>query len=629
MDKCPERKMKTSIMKIKSWLACLVIAVLLASCSAEIVSSLPPEDVADSSATVEIISRGADNLTISFDPVPYAKSYWYTVGDSVDYTACDITVDGDRLTTVIDVASQTTGYFVLYGSTATSADDTGFTTVPVATVDYTLSLANVDISGYAYVSARTKDGVLIGFKNNIDTTQAKFRADFDLNDQLPGIVIENPSELEIPLEAPNQSYTLYLFWALADEEFNSEMYATLEVGQYDSSLVADMRLTATDDGFKITEIPGNVSTIDLRKSITGDSTEYETLVTVAVSGGESFVPFSNLQSLETGSFYAATGDGVISNIMIYTVPVTELSRTENWKSAEIGVNFDDPDYVQSLSVIGQANVTAYVSDSKDSIVIEGLDSNSTYNRITVRVNGDSNLDFYIEDVNTRSFAEVGVFKWEGTFVASDEKRNFVILVENAPEGSDFPYYVYFDDTDDEVVYQKVTGQKLRIMPLIDSSAGLPESIREPESSSRAGAVDFETGMAGTTNFVSQNNAYRINSVKWNSLAERSFDSYYLPSKWYIPKPADTNDAKDVVSTITSSFAIILWAETSTTFEFGERFVDGIAQPYVRFENKSDNSLVKSGLQQNASPQNVEFGDMTMSSEDAKYNWYLTPASEEV
>lgn len=621
-------------MKIKSWLACLVIAVLLASCSAEIVSSLPPEDVADSSATVEIISRGADNLTISFDPVPYAKSYWYTVGDSVDYTACDITVDGNKLTTVIAVASQTSGYFVLYGSTATSADDTGFTAVPVATVDYTLSLANVDISEYAYVSARTEDGVLIGFKNNIDTTQAKFRADFDLSDQLPGIVIDNPSELEIPLEDPNQSYTFYLFWALSDEDFNSEMYATLEVGQYDSSLVADMRLTATDDGFKITEIPGNVSAIDLRKSITGDSTEYETLVTVAVSGDEAFVPFSNLQSLETGSFYAATGDGVISNIMIYTVPVTELSRTENWKSVEIGVNFDDPDYVQSLSVIGQANVTAYISDSKDSIVIEGLDSNSTYNRITVRVNGDSNLDFYIEDVNTRSFAEVGTFSWEGAFAASPSvQTNFVIRVEASPEGSDYPYYIYFDESDAEVMRQvekgKITkGQKLRIMPLVDSSEGLPDDIREPKTVNDP-MVNFKSGMAGSVSFETQNAAYRINSVKWNSMANGNLDATFgLPSKWYIDEP-DTNSNNDIVTTVTLSVALGVDNETITTFEFGERFVDGVAQPYIRFENKAgDEGLAYLGLHKNNNPQNMEFGD-DLPDDDVPYNWYLTPASEEV
>lgn len=619
-------------MKFKFLFPAVLLSVLMVACSAEMVDRLPSESIdIDESKQVLVIPVDAERVMVMFPIATYANSYAYAVNGGSAVPIDNLAYADGYCSFEINVANEPfEGTIALYASKLENGGDWG---EPIATVNYVMSTS--DYVPDAFVSRRGPSSVEI----RVNETSGSSSRDY-----LVEITGTGDTSFEKSYEFTQQNVL-----AINDEEITAEgtyqakVYlvtsqgvsraAEMDILAYDDRFNSTMDMNVEESSFVVTNLPESAQSVRLMRVIS--AAEQEQVLEVEAVGGKVVFSFTDLKSLDSGRFYAVTADGdgyAVSNLLKYTIPIVPQETHIYRKNIVLDVNLIEG-AVPTFVVIGPAGVSATYSENR--IVISGLSSKTTYDSIELRL---TNLEYstvtpYImNQITTDTFAGL-TYGWDGYFDAfpRDVHSNFVITVEDAPDGSEFPYYVYFADTDAEVIRQVERGQiesghRLRVMPLVDSSPDLDSSLKEPETSS-ANPVDFATGMAGSIDFRQQNTAYKVNSVKWNKLARGNLESDLMPSDWYISN-ADSNPDKDIVTTITWSTALSVPNETLTTFEFGERVENGVALPYVRFANIPGEGMAGMGLYENANPQNEEFGD-SMTVEEAKYNWYLTPVAEEV
>lgn len=573
----------------------LAVLLLLAACSAEIVDNLPARDV-EKASEVASVSAGGNSLTVSFSPVAYAKGYGYKLsGGSYTPISNPNFVDGKVVFTVSEVQDNI-GDIYIYAESASDIP------VEIAHSSYALSLDGV--APDVYISERGSDFVVLRTSHE-DVTNIIYNVDIDDDSYIfPYVGVMKIDGLD-----PNQTYTATVSHSL-DGEVWSDKTTTVTIPIFGG--------TKTDIDFHI------VDDVLTASGITGDSvelykkTEYTQegegtpLTPVPVSDGSASIAASELKSLESGYFYFKTGD-VYSNVIKYTTPATVKSVTPNWRSAELEIDFADDftagDYTITVSGAGR-NSAANVTEK--GLKIDGLDSNTSYDDVTISFRKSDSLGRTSSStaIKTQSFA--GTYQWEGMFAGSNQLSNFKIVVKDAPEDSEMPYYVYFDTTaetgDLDIISAnngEYVGKELRIMPLVDYSAGEsgatssnPVTIRSPGE------------------LAKQNTAYLANSNKWNT-------SGMTPITWYI-EPDQDDDAKDVVRTVTTSTAMLgIQVKTTTIFSFMEAKIDGVIVPVVKFKNTANK--FQNFIKSNSEDQRAQYGDLTES--EWRYCWYLQKVEE--
>lgn len=604
--------------KLTFTLFAVMLTLLLAACSAEIVNNLPAEEIkAPETMDVQIEAAGESSLTVRFSPVPYASAYAYRIAETGTLVPAEFTYEApyNVMTVTLSPTDPMMGTLELYARTSNGD------WIMVSSSGYAHSLSSVapDI----YLSSRSKTSAEIRVNSRINPALVVYNVelrDSAGTETISSDLFYNTNVITISELQSDSAYTVYVSQATVDDLSFSEA-SSVSIPVYDPSLETVMDLEISSDGLTVTNATD--STIALYKQ----GSQTPVLEGIAVSGGSATIAFTDLKSLESGAFYVS-GDSGKSNLIEFTVDPRPVSVTGNWRSAEVYFDFaDDFDASRwSVSVSGQLGVTAEIDAVKERVIISGLDSNCEYTGLVLLFTS-SELGASVTcsaDVTTRTYAGMR-FAWEGELSkkipgTNSKDTNFVLRVEAAPDGSDYPYYVYFDDTDKAVIKAGKEGQNLRVMPLIDDSAGLEKS---EGATSKDDKVSYSSGISKSgQDFKAQNEAYKLNSEKWNSMSGLAIAT---PSDWYISDP-DAESSRDVITTTTVSDTLLAKnVSTMTTFEFAERRLDDDSvQPYIRFENKSDSSLAKSGLQQNAEPQCDKFGDYGISDDDAKYNWYLTP-----
>ena len=464
----------------------------------------------------------------------------------------------------------------------------------------------------AYVYERNEKNVVININPASNGKEYLYRLvvmtedEEILYDTKAFIQAENGS---ITIEAPKEKCLINVYQRESLEVPVEESYATIEVYEFSNTVGLD--LTVDDSGFHVSGITSNTTEIALKNR---DNTSLNIVVKDidAGNGGTIDIPFEDVPSLESGLFYVySPNGGVVSNNVKTRTSVSIFSTTPNYRSVDLEINFSSLIDVSSIifsasDFIGTYNVdvVSVDSDNKTIISITDLDSNTKYeaNRITL---GVTDVDVSVPEFTTKSFAGI-TFEWNGTLIpggldvyGGPKKTNFVISVENSVEGSNSPYYVYFNDFDDFIKTNDLVGNKIRIMPLADSSV----------------TNDIEISKI--------NDAYKYNSKKWNS-------SGITPASWKI---SDIDFSKDSVLTITSSdsgIPFIGMVDTATTFEFNEtRNESNIAIPYVKFKNTGYGKwgeTVTLGLYSNEAYK-TEYIDFESSLDpDAEYCWYLVPVN---
>lgn len=599
----------------------LALLLLFSACSAEIVKDLPPEEIQPSAAEAAVEVVSGNSISVSFSPVPYARGYGYQLSDGNGYhdiASSELHFSNGLISFTISDVSQMAGDVFVY-----AVDGSTGNTVQIASASYTLSLEN--IAPDVYISERGED--FVELRTSTDNAESFFYKvnikENGISDDDPGTdyFFFNTSEFRIEGLAKDKAYIASVSHSLDGVDYSAPT-TPLSIPEYDETKQAAIDFSISDDVLIADNIKG--SSVTLYKKINlSDSDDKAVAVksNISVSDGSVRIESSSLSSLESGYFYFAS-DTAFSNVIEYTVPVTVKRITNNWKSADLEIDFaaDAMTAFSSLTVSGGGrNASAEYTDS--GVRIENLDSNTSYPAVTLSFRPESGLnsESVIVELETQSFS--GTYEWTGNLVDGDRNTNFKVVVTDqkagtdtypaVPETSIYPYYVYFDSDpesgDKSIIGQGLANQSLRILPLVDSSAG--ENGATPAS---------QVNMDNPGELRKQNEAYKANNKKWNA-------SPFSPSRWYIDIADNEPDERDIIETVTQSFAIILTAPTTTTFEFMEAELSGKTLPVVKFKNTSSSSLVRNYLRKNSADQRSAYGDEDEA--DWQYCWYLEKVSD--
>lgn len=614
----------------------LALLLLFSACSAEIVKDLPPEEIQPSAseAVVEVVS--GNSISVSFSPVPYARGYGYQLSDGNGYhdiASSELHFSNGLISFTISDVSQMAGDVFVY-----AVDGSTGNTVQIASASYTLSLEN--IAPDVYISERGED--FVELRTSTDNAESFFYKvnikENGISDDDPGTdyFFFNTSEFRIEELKRNTAYTAVVSHSLDGTDYSAQT-TSLSIPEYDETKQAAIDFSISDDVLMADNIEGNSVTL-YKKTNLNDSDDKAVAVksNISVSDGSVRIESSSLSSLESGYFYFAS-DTAFSNVIEYTVPVTVKKVTNNWKSADLEIDFaaDAMTAFSKLTVSGGGrNASAEYTDS--GVRIENLDSNTSYPAVTLSFRPESGLnsESVIVELETQSFA--GTYEWTGDLVDGDQNTNFRIVVTDhssgtslypsVPEASDAPYYVYFDSDpvtgDKSIIEQGLAGQTLRIMPLVDVKAGEPATPDGGVSCTVPGDA-----------FAKQNAAYLANGYKWKITSYKN-DPNYATTVWYIsPEDYDVNALKDVVETITVSGAKLLGGglsnllKTTTTFSFIEADTndDGIMEPFVKFKNVGS-FFVSVGLVKNGTLRD-DVEESWASEINKDYVWYLEKVSD--
>ena len=599
-----KRKMLTSLL--------VIFAVMLAGCSAEIVSTLPKQEVSvpsSSASLMKIEVQGGDSLELVFKPVAYAKRYAYRLDGSaiiegnVTYRNgyCRISISG----------AQPSGTVELFAIGSSGAH------VSIASSAYALSLD--DVTPDAYLSSRDKTSAQIRVFTNIPEGSIYFYVEvMDSSGNEITTQMYETSVIEITGLEENQGYSVKVYHALTGQSIGTKS-ADVTIPRYDADTASTMELDVTDKGFVVSGIPGGVSSVTLHKSSAIDDKVGTDLKSASVRNGQAEIPFTSLNSLEAGYFHVEAGSSYRSNIVKYTTPLVNPEVTMNYKSVFVdfsfSMDFDASHY--DIYVIGVSS--AKVDVAGNHVTISNLKSNYDFGnvllcfRYKLKENeaGSSYVISCPVELKTKSF--VGTYSWENTGGIKDAPSNFIIDVRNSEDGSEFPYYVYFNRNDEAVKGTANEDKALRIMPLLDPAAGDPDGESSPIPLTGVDAA-----------YASANASYMANSGKWNT-------SSFTPTKWKIISNTFAN-AGDGVVTTTKSWASIFGAfemdaDTATGFYFMEyQRSDGTMLPVIKFKNIGTGTwanTVNSNLVKNTTPDNgKKYGETLQSEPDPKYCWYL-------
>ena len=590
------------------------LLILFASCSAEIISTLPYEDVRTDGETMDVLPVSGTSFSISFKPVPYATGYEYSLNGGASVPLTNITYDGSSYYAVIDVEESgfVTGTIDLFACTSDGSVRS------ISSTEYVLSLSNV--APDAYLASRNEKSAEIRVNTSLPSGMVMYKVELKATDGSSTQTLNFFSNTFEVSGLSSGSYTAEISHALVGQEFGAKI-TKVEIASYSVGDISTISLDLNENGFIASDIPDGVSAVRLIKYANASAEGTAVLESIPVEGSFAEVPFTKLKSLETGYFRIESSDGTVkSDVLKCTVPVVNAEVTVNYKSVFVDLDFADDfasiDYGIYVTGASGAQVEVVLGQN-DRVTISNLDSNYDYGTLVLNFrDGNSNVTSCpIENVFTKSF--VGTYYWYRT--AGSGPENFIIDVEDKVDGSAYPYYVYFNKADQAVSgiagYGENDDSRLRIMPLVDIAAGDPDPSGV--------IVNVNAPPAG---FSSANSAYSTNGGKWNKLKDTM-----SPVSWMIDTNV-SNSSGDVVFTSTLSAVSSGTSpsfNTETTFSFMEVTIDGNVIPVVKFKNIGGGGLmgmlVNSGLYKNEAPQSDLFGDS--GEKDKKNCWYLVKAED--
>ena len=582
----------------------ILLSVCIISCSPVAVHDLPEVEIKPDSSNLTIDITSETTLKARFTPVAYAKEYAIQIDDEPINTELTPTFENGYYSFNV-WNPPTQGTITVFGRSSDSGENGGW--VSLAEKNYEIVFKN--ILPNAYISKRTETSVEINIISSQPLSEINYQ--IEMNGEIIIDYEKTASSIIINNLTASEKYDVKIRQKLATDNsgYNSEIYTSLSVEAFDTSVKNDLTLAVDGNGFAVKGIPADVTTINLYKRTNSNISSQGTLLLqdIAVEGnGTASIPFDRLNMLEEGYFYVTANGGYASNTTYAITPFRVVSKTENYKSVILEFDFAD-DIINILNdtsfTVEGVSLTDAISVEKNKITISGLDSNTDYsNKIKLRYTGSTALEpITLTDIKTKSFAGKR-YQWIGTVFSGSKKdeTNFRIEVKESVEGSEYPYYVYFSNDDAAIINSDYAGQELRIMPLFDEANG--ESL--PTQSNQ---IQYDLNSP-------QSNAYRANSEKWNG-------SGIPPSSWYIKESGPSESSKDVIETLTQSKAFGMEQPTTTTFSFMEYMDEttGEYKPVIKFRNTSSSSLVTGFLRKNSNPnEGLQYGDSTTD----EYSFYL-------
>ncbi len=550
----------------------ILLTVLLAvSCSQVVYDNLPPEDIEGRKTTLTVEQVGdTRNLLLKFNPVPYVDEYAYSVNGETEKVFEADGVEGGMLTYRIPDSDipVNKGSVSLFGRT----DESNWSNL--ATADFEIILDGIAPDVYLY--ARYSDKVEIKTESTDSSIlyMVVIRNEDNPDDEKTALLKAENGIITINALNPENKYSFNVYQMVDASADVPEAYTTVNADIFVQEV--KMKLSKTEKGFEIASIPSSVSSIKLVKDNSSIS------VSQIVNGDTAVISFEEFPSLEYGIFHVITDDETcVSNNLRTATPLTpiENGRIVNYKSVDYTVRLSSEVKLEEVTLTLPGTMGLQITkkagndDNTAVITISNLDSNTEYNDLLIgaAVGEDFAVTTQLDSFKTQSFAGK-FFEWRGTFNSDSKKQqNFIIYVDDSPEGSDYPYYVYFAKNDKAIGQsQNYEKSDYRLMPLIDNSIDLGEKA-DPIIT---GYISWKTNLdSAGVEFYSQNLAYQYNSKKWNT-SPISIN----PSEWNIDRRTIDGDKITVITNSTTPLGSVV---TNTVFEFCE---SDSGKPYVSFYN---------------------------------------------
>ena len=220
-------------------------------------------------------------------------------------------------------------------------------------------------------------------------------------------------------------------------------YTPLEVSAFDGKEIT-LTLTTDDTGFIISGIEKGTKEIELKNQNNSSLSLVEQ--TTDITDGIITIPFSELPSLESGIFYVVSTEGTKSNNLKGSTPISIISTTPNYRSVDLTIKFSSLIDVDDIVFSGRDGDSTYeshsvsvASDNEALITISSLDSNTSYEDLTLEVVfNNEQIELSLNAFNTKSFAGL-YFEWTGALNppiwGSPKKANFSSSFHNIPYGT--------------------------------------------------------------------------------------------------------------------------------------------------------------------------------------------------
>ena len=409
------------------------LLILFASCSAEIVETLPKAEVVVLDADVRVNGIGRGSFEVMFKPVPFASGYTYDLNSSgIESSPNPVAYANGYCFIEFNNIEQSEGEITLY-----AIDDTG-ETHRIGSSPYSLTLQGVSPDAYFSYRDATSAEITVNpvFADKIIVYRIEL---FDSNGEIVETRELHDIHDSILLTGLGPyAYELILSHGLEGYEM-SDSTTHISIPAYDAaSAQVVMELDSDGSGFTVVGIPGDVSRLVLWKSTSDVGNGIPLDVDIEINGGKASIPFTALKSLEEGYFHVKDENGsYASNIYKCTVPLVNPVIEANFKSAFIAYqfahDFNPADY--ELTIKGTSDGSSPVGSFEDSdgdglvdrVFISGLVSNKPYDGLVIELKNRNTLALLScpldESFDTKSFE--GTYYWNN---AGGKPSNFVVDV---------------------------------------------------------------------------------------------------------------------------------------------------------------------------------------------------------
>ena len=578
-----------------------ILLLLISACS-----PMPQEDLSDDSASISIdrneyifeAQEDGDYVTVKFQSVLNARSYGYGISSNnvKQFSTAELSFSNGYYTAKVSkdvfssepaaaakALSKSGGRFSLAIFASTSITPSNDWIV-LKSVDVALSL---DSAPNITVYERGEDSVTLNSRNEAVTGAMTYRisygegktAEFD-SSEMPYTITDTGSE----------SFDVKVSHKYTGSALYSNLTQDLTVPKYDPRQ-ADIKIEITDDGsLALSDIPedktNNLSSYAIVQS---DAEGKLVLISESVTNNLSGSAIID-SSLIGDGFFAGTirvaffnndvndEETVISGAIDYESELNSLKTNEicGKQSYSVSIPISEKLDLSESDITASGISTATVNKSlKDNILTLSIDAGGLYSKTAYTIDVTFNVPSYGKvtktiDFTTASFA--GNYEWK-----YNDDNQFAVIVEDAPAGSKFNYYVYTSPADKDY-----SGEKLRLSPLF-------------ENDSEISNTDYNDSKLA---------AYRWNNRKWNTTSMNP-DS--------VTSITTTINNKDYVSSIVISNAIGMSVTTKTDMRYREKS-DGTC--YLVFYNEiTSGGIAASYLKTNPSPNPDNF-------ENNKYTYAL-------
>ena len=523
-------------------------------------------------------SESGESIAITFDSVPGARSYGYGLSskDVTKFSKSELSFSSGSYTANIsrDIFSSSPassrasgGKFSIVLFASTMQEPAASDWIILNAVDVSLSLG---IAPSLTVSERNETSITLDARSEAIRGNMSYMVAYGEGKSAAFDSDELPFTIE---DADTEAFDITVYHKYIGSGSYCDLTQTVSVPEFDPRQ-ADIEVSIQEDGsIALSDIPAeadnlsNMGVVSLgadnklslihsqMNNVSGTATLDKSIFGTGFYVGSVRVVFYNNDPNDD--------DAIISSAIDYDAELNAVKTDEmiGRQSYSVSIPVSDKLGLTDADITVSGIPGAEISRSfEDGVLKIGIGAGELLSRTSYSLDISFSIPSYGKitkalDFTTRGFE--GSYEWK-----VDASNQFAVIVETAPEGSKYNYYVYTSPLD-----IKYTGEKLCLSPLFEND-----------------------GDAANLSYGDEKlKAYRWNNEKWNT-------SSMKPDA--LSKITTTIKNKDSVSADVVSKALGISVTTRTELFFKEK-ADGSC--YMVFHNEITNGPGGSYLRENPSP----------------------------